>query len=198
MKRLLSISLLLLAISSIASAIGIGFYIPDRLGYITSEGTAYSEDENNAASKIYPVGTILEITSKDGIKESVYVNDEVSMPPDRAILLNRHAAENLNILNNGYDDLNVDVIFISDEENEEENQGWYKYLVCIAKTNEEAFSVYTSLLSSSLRPFIAIDSGSIDVYARYIPQYQIDSVKTVLSGLGYPDAVLMDEENPYL
>ena len=48
-------------ISSSLFSIGTGFYIPDRTNYETKEGTVYSESEGNAASNLYPVGTILEI-----------------------------------------------------------------------------------------------------------------------------------------
>lgn len=189
---------MLLSSATIISAIGTGFYIPDKTDYINREGTSYSDSENNAASSIYPVGTILEITNQEGNSESVYVNDRTEMPPDRRIMLNRHAASRLGIMESGYDDLSVDVVFIPEQQEDEGNQGWYKFLVSIVDTNEEANNLYSILQSNGLRPSVSIENGRIDVFVRYIPQYQTKGVDTLLETLGYPDAVMMDDENPYL
>lgn len=198
MKKGLFFTVLLLSSATIISAIGTGFYIPDKTDYINREGTSYSDSENNAASSIYPVGTILEITNQEGNSESVYVNDRTEMPPDRRIMLNRHAASRLGIMESGYDDLSVDVVFIPEQQEDEGNQGWYKFLVSIVDTNEEANNLYSILQSNGLRPSVSIENGRIDVFVRYIPQYQTKGVDTLLETLGYPDAVMMDDENPYL
>lgn len=198
MKKGLVFTVLLLSSATIISAIGTGFYIPDKTDYINREGTSYSDSENNAASSIYPVGTILEITNQEGNSESVYVNDRIEMPPDRRIMLNRHAASRLGIMESGYDDLSVDVVFIPEQQEDEGNQGWYKFLVSIVDTNEEANNLYSILQSNGLRPSVSIENGRIDVFVRYIPQYQTKGVDTLLENLGYPDAVMMDDENPYL
>lgn len=198
MKKGLFFTVLLLSSATIISAIGTGFYIPDKTDYINREGTSYSDSENNAASSIYPVGTILEITNQEGNSESVYVNDRIEMPPDRRIMLNRHAASRLGIMESGYDDLSVDVVFIPEQQEDEGNQGWYKFLVSIVDTNEEANNLYSILQSNGLRPSVSIENGRIDVFVRYIPQYQTKGVDTLLETLGYPDAVMMDDENPYL
>lgn len=198
MKKGLFFTVLLLSSATIISAIGTGFYIPDKTDYINREGTSYSDSENNAASSIYPVGTILEITNQEGNSESVYVNDRTEMPPDRRIMLNRHAASRLGIMESGYEDLNVEVVFIPEQQEDEGNQGWYKFLVSIVDTNEEANNLYSILQSNGLRPSVSIENGRIDVFVRYIPQYQTKGVDTLLENLGYPDAVMMDDENPYL
>ncbi len=198
MKKGLVFTVLLLSSAAIISAIGTGFYIPDKTDYINREGTSYSDSENNAASSIYPVGTILEITNQEGNSESVYVNDRTEMPPDRRIMLNRHAASRLGIMESGYEDLSVDVVFIPEQQEDEGNQGWYKFLVSIVDTNEEANNLYSILQSNGLRPSVSIENGRIDVFVRYIPQYQTKGVDTLLETLGYPDAVMMDDENPYL
>ena len=179
-------------------SVGVGFYVPDRLDYMTAEGTAYSREENNAASITYPVGTILDITGADGKSATVYVNDRMEMPPDREILLNLKAAESLGMINSGYEDLKVEVILSADDESSEENQGWYKYMITSPKTNEEALVLYNTLAENGLRPFAVLNEGVIDMYVRYIPQYQTSQVETLLESLGYPEAVRMDEENPYL
>ena len=198
MKKGLVFTVLLLSSATIISAIGTGFYIPDKTDYINREGTSYSDSENNAASSIYPIGTILEITNQEGNSESVYVNDRIEMPPDRRIMLNRHAASQLAVMESGYEDLSVEVVFIPEKLEDEGNQGWYKFLVSIVDTNEEANNLYSILQSNGLKPSVSIENGRIDVFVRYIPQYQTKGVDTLLENLGYPDAVMMDDENPYI
>lgn len=184
-------------ISSSLFSIETGFYIPDRTNYETKEGTVYSESEGNAASNLYPVGTILEIKDKNGNSASVYVNDNIEMPPDRRILLNRKAASEIGLLDKGYDDYSVSVVLLGAVEDSKDG-GWVKYLVAIEETNEQALLTYDELQKNGMKASANITPGGIEIYARYIPQYQSAQVKKSLSALGYPDAVQMDEENPYL
>ena len=167
MKKGLVFTVLLLSSATIISAIGTGFYIPDKTDYINREGTSYSDSENNAASSIYPIGTILEITNQEGNSESVYVNDRIEMPPDRRIMLNRHAASQLAVMESGYDDLSVEVVFIPEKQEDEGNQGWYKFLVSIVDTNE-ASKTFTF-------PFeFLVSAGSFGIYEE---SYTITSLK---------------------
>lgn len=198
MRRLFAFTSAFLIVNTMLFSVGAGFYVPDRLDYMTAEGTAYSREENNAASITYPVGTILDITGADGKSATVYVNDRMEMPPDREILLNLKAAESLGMINSGYEDLKIEVILSADDESSEENQGWYKYMLTSPKTNEEALVLYNTLAENGLRPFAVLNESVIDMYVRYIPQYQTSQVETLLESLGYPEAVRMDEENPYL
>ena len=71
-------------------------------------------------------------------------------------------------------------------------------MITSPKTNEEALVLYNTLAENGLRPFAVLNEGVIDMYVRYIPQYQTSQVETLLDSLGYPEAVRMDEENPYL
>ena len=89
--------ILISAISLSLYAEGIGFYREPHNGYVTEEGTPYSFEASEAASNVYPIGTILSIGG-----EMVYVNDYFPGLPDRTILLNTYAAEKLGVLENGW------------------------------------------------------------------------------------------------
>ncbi len=174
---------------------GIGIYTPDRNGYLAKDGSAYGNEENTCASSIYPVGSILSIKSEAGDDVLVYVNDISEMPPDRQILLNVKAAEELGIADTGFALRDVSVVLEGEES--ETDTGWSKFKIGTFGTNSEALEAYGALVANSLKATAMATENGVELYVRYIPQYQVEAIRTVLEGMGYAGAVLMSEENPY-
>ena len=196
MKKTFAVLLLVFIALSSALAVGTGFYVPDRPEYVTTDGSAYSDSEINAASKAYPVDTLLEVSNGEKT-ETVYINDIVEMPADREILLNRKGADAFGISDSGYEDLQVRVI-LSGQETEEEDPGWIKVKAGTFTSNSEALDLYNAIASSGLTPGAALEDGKISVYARYVPRYMENDVLTMLHDLGCTGVETMAEENPYL
>lgn len=198
MKKLIALSILTLLPLSILFSVGVGIYVPDSKDYVTAEGTAYSKDENMAASSEYPVGSILNLSLENGKSESVYVNDIYEMPPDRKILLNAKAAENLGIMATGYDDFDVEIVIAGEENEDLATRGWVKYLVATAKSNAEALKIYDSLRANGLNAAAKVHGDTIELYVRFVPQYQAIDMLSYLDSLGYTSTLQMPEVNPYL
>lgn len=198
MKKLIAFLLLTLSPISILFSVGVGIYVPDSKDYVTVEGTAYSKDENMAASSEYPVGSILNLSLENGKSESVYVNDIYEMPPDRKILLNEKAAENLGVMDTGYDDFNVEVVLEGEEKDDLATRGWVKYLVATADSNKEAIRIYDSLRANGLKAAAKVNGNTIELYVRFVPQYQAVDMLSFLDSLGYTSTLQMPEVNPYL
>lgn len=195
MKRSLLAAIVLFCTASYLFCDGIGIYTPDRNGYMAQDGSAYGNEENTCASNTYPVGSILNIKTEDGGDVLVYVNDTSEMPPDRQILLNMKAAEELGIADKGFASRQVSVVLEGEET--EADTGWSKFRIGTFKTNSEALDAYKTLVANSLKATAMATENGVELYVRYIPQYQVETVRNVLEGMGYKDTVRMIEENPY-
>ena len=195
MKKIMLIAILLISSAPILFSDGIGIYVPDRNGYRTQDGSSYSFEDNTCASNIYTQGSILSIKSDDGSDVLVYVNDIAEMPPDRKILLNTKAANELKIADKGFDNREVSIVL--DGEDEKSATGWSKFKIAVFETNKDALDAYRLLTASGFKATAAPVENGVELYVRYIPQYQVSTVGNVLNGMGYSNIILMAEENPY-
>lgn len=195
MKKIMLVAILLFSSASILFSDGIGIYVPDRNGYRTQDGSVYTLEENTCASSIYKQGSILSIKACDGSDVLVYVNDIAEMPPDRQILLNTKAAEELEIADKGFDNREVSIVL--EGEDEESATGWSKFKIALFETSRDALDAYKLLTASGFKATAKPVENGIELYVRYIPQYQVGTVSNVLKGMGYNNIMLMAEENPY-
>lgn len=92
------------------------FYAHKFEGRRTSSGQTYRAKEHTAAHRLYPFGTLLEITNKtNGSKTIVRVNDRGPHSKDRLIDLSYAAAKDLGIVGAGTGEVSVKVISASKE-----------------------------------------------------------------------------------
>ena len=182
---------LISAISLSLYAEGIGFYREPHNGYVTEEGTPYSYEASEAASSVYPIGTILSVGG-----EMVYVNDYFPGLPDRTILLNTYAAEKLGILDNGWKDLEVKIDIATDRE--ETDTGWLRYKVATYETNQEAYDAILLLEHNDFKATARRTPEGCSVYISHITAYQAKGFEAQLEELGFYDYVAESEHNPYL
>ena len=184
-------TILISAISLSLFAEGIGFYTEPYKGYVTEEGTPYSNEASEAASSVYPIGTILSVGG-----EMVYVNDYFPGLPDRTILLNTYAAEKLGILETGWKDLTVNIDIPTDKE--ETDTGWLRYKVASYETNQEAYDAILLLAHNNFKATAKRSATGCDVYISHITAYQAKGFEAQLEELGFYDYAAESEHNPYL
>ena len=183
--------ILISAISLSLYAEGIGFYREPHNGYVTEEGTPYSFEASEAASNVYPIGTILSIGG-----EMVYVNDYFPGLPDRTILLNTYAAEKLGVLENGWKDLEVKIDIPTDKE--ETDTGWLRYKVATYETNQEAYDAILLLEHNNFKATARRTPEGCSVYISNITAYQAKGFEAQLEEIGFYDYEAESEHNPYL
>ncbi|MEM9258183.1 MAG: septal ring lytic transglycosylase RlpA family protein [Bacteroidota bacterium] len=96
---------------------GLASFYPDRLhGRKTSTGETYDRNSFTAASKIYPYGTVLEVTNVvSGVAVNVRVNDCGPMADNRILDLSYAAAARIDLLRAGVATVRLKVIQMGDQ-----------------------------------------------------------------------------------
>jgi len=115
--RLLLFCLIATASLSAQKMAGNASYYADRFhGRPTSTGETYNKNAYTAASKEFPVGTVLRVTNvANNLVTQVRINDCGPHHPDRIIDLSRAAAEQIGLLRAGVAMVNLEVLSLGTE-----------------------------------------------------------------------------------
>lgn len=118
-RCLIAVLLLQLPSGSVAAQPeeGVASYYADRFqDRPTSTGEAYDKEDYTAASKTYPYGTVLEVTSlSSGNSVEVRVNDCGPHHPGRILDLSRAAARSIGLVRAGTAKVKVRVVELGDQ-----------------------------------------------------------------------------------
>jgi rare lipoprotein A len=110
------ISLISIAISVAQIQKGTASFYADKFeGKQTASGEKYKHKKLTAAHKSLPFGTIVKVTNLDnGLSVEVRINDRGPFVENRIIDLSRSAAEKLKFINQGLDEVQIEVIDAGD------------------------------------------------------------------------------------
>ena len=110
------ISLISIAISVAQIQKGTASFYADKFeGKQTASGEKYKHKKLTAAHKSLPFGTIVKVTNLDnGLSVEVRINDRGPFVENRIIDLSRSAAEKLKFINQGLEEVQIEVIDAGD------------------------------------------------------------------------------------
>ena len=102
MKRI-SIALMLLSTSLLFGAEMASWYIVTEPGYTTDNGTQFSSASSEAASSVYPAGSVLELVSEEtGRSTVVTITDSLpELPEGRTLAVTEKAMKELGLMDKG-------------------------------------------------------------------------------------------------
>ncbi len=212
MKRLLCIvTLICLALFPVLAAeddelSGIAsWYTSDNSESLTANGEVFDPQALTAAHKTLKFGTIVKVTNtKNGKSVEVKINDRGPFVEGRIIDLTPKAAQAIGMLEAGISPVTLTIVYEPEVPESKYNRagdtGWYLLQVGAFSSPSTALVRYEQMRQAGLRPYAELlDGGLVRLSARWVPQYQLETVMKTLSKLGFDQTKILkkSEVNPY-
>jgi rare lipoprotein A len=158
-----------------------------------------------AAHKTLKFGTIVKVTNtKNGKSVEVKINDRGPFVEGRIIDLTPKAAQAIGMLEAGISPVTLTIVYEPEVPESKYNRagdtGWYLLQVGAFSSPSTALVRYEQMRQAGLRPYAELlDGGLVRLSARWVPQYQLETVMKTLSKLGFDQTKILkkSEVNPY-
>ena len=180
------------------------WYTADRPDALTAKGEIFDNTALSAAHKTLAFGSIVRVTNNaNGKSIEVRINDRGPYVENRIIDLTPEGARQLGYYDEGIADVTVEVI--SEPEVPEtlyingSETGWYTLQVGTYTNMENAWTVYTNIKSTGLRPTVEIvNDRMIRISVSDVQAYLVDQTREKLASVGITEPLVRGARNPYL
>lgn len=180
------------------------WYTADRPDALTANGEIFDNTALSAAHKTLAFGSIVRVTNNaNGKSIEVRINDRGPYVENRIIDLTPEGARQLGYYDEGIADVTVEVI--SEPEVPEtlyingSETGWYTLQVGTYTNMENAWTVYTNIKSTGLRPTVEIvNDRMIRISVSDVQAYLVDQTREKLASVGITEPLVRGARNPYL
>ena len=199
MKRI-SIALMLLSTSLLFGAEMASWYIVTEPGYTTDNGTQFSSASSEAASSVYPAGSVLELVSEEtGRSTVVTITDSLpELPEGRTLAVTEKAMKELGLMDKGVGKVTERVLRLGKQADDADSAtGWYMYDIGVYQDSQECYRAYKELQESGLKPAIVNEGNALHLYVEYVMAFARDNTEAAIRAIGLEPGEAKVAPNPY-